>query len=334
MDRLKETLDYQAELAADPDYNHAGWRLGVSDNVLDEVWERHERAMFDRELQTTNYIRENWEPGDRLALVYIDRRNGNQVTQKIKTAEEIVAVDKETNERKFMAHLRASNANAKDIYVGMNPLNTDATGRKKSDIAVIRNVYLDIDNGGREAVKRILETPKMPAPNNILESSPGKFQVIWRVEGFSPPEAEKLMRDMVPAYSADPAATDSTRILRLPGFRTYKYPQPHYVRDLVAHEERSQARYTPSDFPRFSEQQIRSQATGQAVNAGTGTQSHKDWAWANQQYERGRNPEVIIRELIAMRQDKANPEYYARHTMQEVLKRSHKQGQSVGISQY
>lgn len=281
--------------------------------------------MFDREQSTVEYIQANWEKYDRLALIYIDRRNGDKVQQKVRTAEEMA-------DPLFQAHLRAANANAQDLYVSMNPLKAEATGRKKSDIGIVRHVYLDVDHGGIEAIRNIVREPGMPLPHHILESSPGRYQAIWSVKDFEPEQAERLMRGMVSTFGADPAATDVSRVLRIPGFRTYKYPEPHYVRD-VAETPATQREYTPANFPQFTEQIIRERAQEKQVNAGHGTQSHKDWAWTMRQLENGADPENLIRELVAMRQDKPHPQYYARRTVEEAQKkRSYAQGNS--ISQY
>lgn len=280
---------------------------------------------FDREQETTSYIAANWEKDDRLAIVLIDRTNGNRVTQRIKTAEEICAPT-------YQAHLRAANANGSDIFISMNSLKPEAIGRHKSDIAAVRHVYLDLDSSGSDSVKQILSDPNMPKPHHVLESSRGKFQAIWSVEGFTPREAEALMKTLVPVYQADPAATDSARVLRLPSFRNWKYREPHYVKDVMTGQAAKQE-YTPADFPTFSQaqtQQIHQRATaGQDV--GTGTRSHHDWAYVCRELEKGTNRATIEAELMARRTDKPNPKYYAEHTVDNAVRRLQAQGHAVGI---
>lgn len=266
--------------------------------------------MTNQEARTVNYIKENWEVSDRLAVVLINREN-RTVTQRIKTAGEITA-------QRYQAHLRAANASGADVFISMNALKDDAAGRTKEDIKIVRHVFLDIDSGGSEKIRAILKDETVPAPHHILESSPDKFQVIWSVKEFSLGGSEILMRGMAVKFGADPAATDSARVLRLPGFRNCKYETPHYVKD-AAHITGPD--YTPAAFPQFSEQQIRSIASARAVNAGTGTQSHKDFAWTMQQLERKRDPAEVARELEAMRQDKPNPRYYASRTVHNAMER-------------
>ena len=55
------------------------------------------------------------------------------------------------------------------------------------------------------------------------------------------------------------------------------------------------------------------------------TQSERDWRFALRSLARGDQPEAVIRDIEAYRPDKANPAYYARHTVEKaqwVLKTS------------
>src|SRR5260370_17366275 len=111
----------------------------------------------------------------------------------------------------------------------MNPLRRDASTRTKEDIESIRHVYLDLDHGGPEALKSVETSSAVPKPNYILASSPAKFQITWKVEGMTLDEAEGLLHAMAREFGGDPAATDATRALRLPGFANKKYGTDFYV---------------------------------------------------------------------------------------------------------
>jgi hypothetical protein len=100
----------------------------------------------------------------------------------------------------------------------MNALNDGARGRTKADVAIIRHVYLDFDENGTAAVEALVKRDDLPKPNYLVNSSPDKWQVVWKVEGFVKEEAESLQQALVRETGADPAATDSSRVLRLPGF--------------------------------------------------------------------------------------------------------------------
>ena len=182
-----------------------------------------------------------------MAVVLIDRRSG-EVSQKFATAEKIASPQ-------FQAHLRAENARGKDVYISMNTVTLEATGRTKADIETIRHIYLDIDVGGRAAVDKILNADGMPNPHHVLNTSPDKFQVIWSVEDFEKQAAENTLRGMAAQYGADLAVTDCSRVLRLPGFRNCKYEKPHYVKDI--HEEPGLRTYGPHDFLAFEIERAR-----------------------------------------------------------------------------
>jgi hypothetical protein len=158
-----------------------------------------------------DYIRANFRPQDRLAIVLIQKSSGT-VTQRISTAERIASDH-------VQAWLRQVNSEKKtDVYISMNSLRPDSHGRTKADVSEIRHVYLDVDKDGRSVVQEIRDRTDMPTPNHIIESSPDKYQMIWRVEQFEKDQAEALMRGMVRELGADPAATDCSRVMRVPGF--------------------------------------------------------------------------------------------------------------------
>jgi hypothetical protein len=75
-------------------------------------------------------------------------------------------------------------------------------------------------------------------------TKPGKHQVVWRVEGLDASHAESLLRALASQYGGDPAATDISRLLRLPGFTNRKYSEAFVVR--VHHE--TDAIYQGQDF--------------------------------------------------------------------------------------
>ena len=170
----------------------------------------------------SEYINDNFKPSDRIAILVLNRNLG-ETTQRITTAQKAASPE-------FQAWLRYKNANGADIYVGMNPLKQDASTRTKDDIETIRHLYLDLDHGGSAALEAIENSDLVPQPNYVLNTSPDKFQVVWKVEGFKPEEAEAFQHAMAREFGGDPAATDSTRVLRLPGFANKKYDQDFYVK--------------------------------------------------------------------------------------------------------
>ena len=135
---------------------------------------------MNRDRIPVDYLRQNYDRDDRLAVVTIERKpdgKAGQVRHYFQTAEEIA-------DPEFQRMLRGANANGRDIYLTPNTLREDATGRTKNDVDQIRHIYLDVDVGGQEALGRILKAEGMPTPHHVLETSPGKHQLLWQVEGF------------------------------------------------------------------------------------------------------------------------------------------------------
>src|SRR5208283_4497749 len=85
---------------------------------------------------------------------------------------------------------------------------------------------------------------EVPAPNFVLDTSPGKHQVVWKVSEFSQDEAESLLHSLANKFGGDLAATDSTRVLRMPGFANRKLSEEF----IVQARQESKAIYRLRDF--------------------------------------------------------------------------------------
>jgi len=255
-----------------------------------------------------DYILQNFETSDRIAVLVRSRRAGETI-QRITSAKNAASDD-------FQAWLRHKNVSS-DVYIGMNTLKHDAQTRTKEDIEAIRHLYLDIDRNGPSALEAVESSALVPRPNYILETSPEKYQVVWKVEGIPQDQAEALQRAMVREFGGDPAATDSTRVLRLPEFVNRKYEAEHVVKAQSAATQT----YHLEDFRLRTDLQeapapYRPQESRTAVATGDLTQSERDWAFAKRALSRGDDPEEIIRRIADYRGDEKHPSY-ARYTVQK-----------------
>ena len=258
----------------------------------------------------SEYISDNFKPSDRIAVLVLNRNLG-ETTQRITTAQKAASPE-------FQAWLRYKNANGADIYVGMNPLKQDASTRTKDDIETIRHLYLDLDHDGTAGLEAIKNSDLVPQPNYVLNTSPDKFQVIWKVEGIAPEEAEDLQRAMVREFAGDPAATDSTRVLRLPGFANKKYDQDFYVQARLESTQTYHIRdfKVPIDSQDAPRHQNEETARSHRAPGSTLSQSEHDWAYAKRALARGDDPDLVTRRIADYRSDdKPDPNYYARHTV-------------------
>jgi RepB DNA-primase from phage plasmid len=263
----------------------------------------------------SEYILDNFEPIDRIAMLVLNRDLG-EVLQRITSAKKAASPE-------FQAWLRYKNATGSDIYIGMNPLRKHASTRTKEDIKSIRHVYLDLDHGGQEALNSVENSRAVPKPNYVLASSPGKFQIVWKVEGMGLREAEGLLHAMARECGGDPAATDATRVLRLPGFANKKYETNFFVevRKECAQIYRLcdfKLNINSQDSPRYNDHERAKRASSPRANL---SQSEYDWAFAKRALARGEPLEEVIRRIAQYRAAfKSNPLYYARHTVMKVAK--------------
>jgi predicted secreted protein len=220
---------------------------------------------------------------------------------------------------RFKAWLRYENARGGNIYVGMNPLKPEARGRTKRDIAAVRHLYLDLDANGTEALAAILADRTLPRPNYVLHTSIGKHQVVWNVEGFEAEQAEHLQRAMALVYGADRAATDVTRVLRIPGFNNRKYDPPYRVTAW----KHADAIYIPRDFhvDLRSELSPVTQPLGEqhAVRINRTSQSERDWAETLRRLEQHESPADVQEWLMQKRRDKPYPNFYASLTVRKAI---------------
>jgi hypothetical protein len=270
-----------------------------------------------RSLTASEYVRELFGPEENAAILVRNRSTGH-TAQTIAKAETIASPD-------YQSWLAGQSASGYDVFVGMNPIKDGACRRTKGDIKDIRHVYLDLDRKGDEALQAIRNSSEVPAPNFVLDTSPGKHQVVWKVSGFSQDESESLLHNLANRFGGDLAATDSTRVLRLPGFVNHKLSEPF----VVQARQESDAVYTLRDFTidEDSPETPRHFADGQerqwTVPSHHKSQSERDWAYAMRALARGDDPEVVIQRIADYRADeKHDPLYYARLTVRKALAES------------
>ena len=265
------------------------------------------------------YIRANFQPEDRLAVVLIQQEGEEKgkVVQKFWSASTAAAP-------KTQAWLRYRNAHGWDIYASANPLKPGTRGRHKEDVLEARWLYLDVDRNGDATLRQIdadAEAGRIPRPTAVVNTSRGRYQVLWRIQGTETTRAEDMLRRLAHHYGTDRAATDCARVLRLPGFRSRKRDAP--VR-LLRYRQGPPSRL--EDFPQglplpdaiWAVRERHSSRPGHARPGGAGgdtSKSGQDWAWTREQLRRGRTAAEIKAELAARRPDKSNPDQYASRTV-------------------
>ncbi len=325
------------------DPNHRE-RIGATIGDLDQVAEsaliRREQWAKPRGGDFERFIRKNFNPDDHVAIGRIQYEGGKPtMRQAILPAEELVSY-------RWQQFLKAANVNGQNIHISLNTYQPSPAamageratgGRTKADLKAIRHVAIEIDKDGKAAVDRIAQSG--PPPHHVVESSPGKFHVWWRVQGFETgpyhrpdiERAEQATRGLIKTFGGDPAASDVTRMLRAPGFTNRKpeyagLERPHWVREVGRTDDKhlASAQYPAATFAPYMEigrdrLQMPALERGQSHGRSGVDRSAEDWKWVHGELSKGRDPGSIATELAHNRSDKPNPGYYANHTIERAL---------------
>lgn len=292
---------------------------------------------LDRDIPA-RFLRTAFEDSDYIAIAY--RRLDDRARARAAGNELSVGVDENpavaTKERwhhrfvtaadaraeRFLAWLRYLNAHGNDIYVAMNAFKPGCRQRTEANVHAIRHIYVEFDAGGEPALAALRARTDLPPPSYVVHSSKGKFQVLWNVRGFETVYAKRLLRTLAYSLGADTAVHDINRVLRLPGYYNYKYDPPQFVRLEMA---RDLSPHLPSAFPipTAPEPHAR-QATQAPARPLPGTKkaisrSERDWAHVRGALANGQSWRSVFETLVAERQDKPNPRFYAALTVLNAL---------------
>jgi hypothetical protein len=215
---------------------------------------------------------------------------------------------------RYLGWLTHENAAGANIYVAANPLRPGSRKRTKDSIALVRHLYIDIDADGDARLARLRASDAVPTPTAVLSTSPSKYQVLWRIDGFDFARQEQTLKLLAIAFGGDPACTDCNRVLRIPGFLNRKYDPAH----RVTVEYPCNYVWTPSDF-RLDAVAVDAMLFDHAIlrrkQPGKHSNSESDWAWVSHELIHGKDAVKLTRELASRRSDKPNPLYYAQRTV-------------------
>ncbi|MBN9616022.1 MAG: hypothetical protein BGO25_10205 [Acidobacteriales bacterium 59-55] len=215
---------------------------------------------------------------------------------------------------RYRAWLAYQNGTGANIYVAANPLRPGSRKRTKESIASVRHLYIDIDTDGDARLAMLRASDAVPPPTSILSTSPSKYQVLWRVEGFDFALQEQMLKLLAIAFGGDPACTDCNRVLRIPGLLNRKYDPAH----RVTVEYPDDSIWTPDDF-RLDAGAVDAMLFRNAIASRKPPSKHSnsesDWAWVSHELAHGKDALKMTRELASRRSDKPNPLYYAQRTV-------------------
>jgi len=245
-------------------------------------------------------------PGETIAL-FLRRESPCGTLQRIVPLERALAP-------RFLGWLTHENATGFNVYAAANPLRSGSRKRTKESIAAVRHLYIDIDTDGEDRQAALRASDAVPTPNAILSTSSGKYQVLWRVEGFDFEQQESTLKLLAIVFGGDPACTDCNRVLRVPGFLNCKY-DPAYP---VTVEYPSDSTWNLGDFRLdipVSDVALLSPVIPLQKQPRRRTNSEHDWAWILHELASGKDAVQLTRALASCRADKPNPHYYAQRTV-------------------
>ena len=253
-----------------------------------------------------DFLTRCFSPGETIALL-LRREVPAATIQRIVQLETALAP-------RYLAWLAHENATGANVYVAANPLRSDSHKRTKECILVVRHLYLDLDTDGETRLSSLWASDSVPPPNAVLSTSLGKYQILWRVDGFTLEQQESALKLLAVTFGGDPACTDCNRVLRLPGFLNCKYDPAC----RVTIEYPGDSTWNSDDFRLdiLAADAIVSSRTFTARKLSSNhTNSEHDWAWVLHELARGKDAAKLTRKLASRRSDKPNPLYYAQRTV-------------------
>lgn len=115
--------------------------------------------------------------------------------------------------------LTAYNESGAGVFVAINEHKQNAARSKKTTTKV-RAVFVDFDDP-ETAADQVAQISAVLQPTMVVESSPGKFHVYYVLANQGSilvPEFTFWQRHLSKEYGGDPKCSDSSRVMRVPGF--------------------------------------------------------------------------------------------------------------------
>ncbi len=134
----------------------------------------------------------------------------------------------------------------------------------------------------------------VPSPTVVLATSPGKYQALWRVDGFDFERQETTLKQLSIVFGGDRACTDCNRVLRIPGFLNQKYSPAH----PVTVEYLSDSVWNPGDF-HLDNAALPLRGITRPMQPGKHTHSEQDWVWVLDELAHGMDAVKLTHSLAS-----------------------------------
>jgi len=274
-----------------------------------------------------DYIRASFDPSDRLVVVVQNQRR-REIVERITTALRIASPP-------FQDWLRYKNdRDGCDIYVGMNPLKPEADNRANGDIQVFKHLFIDLDQKSSRSLQAFEWSNLVPPPSYVLNTSPDRFQLIWRVEGITCERGEALLHALARHFDVSPAESDSSSILRLPGYANKNCEKDfqvavHAYTECVYHPRDFRLRMEPVDSGLLRPQASREHSVASVSHEPS--QFERDCAYAKHALARGFPSDEVVRDIAEFRaHDHPQAEDYAQRTVSKAQAELNQQAGAYG----
>ena len=121
-----------------------------------------------------------------------------------------------------------------------------APGSKRTErcIAKVRHLYRDLDTDCDTRLTSLRASEALPTPTAVISTSPGKYQVRWRIDCSPFERQESTLKLLCIAFGRDPVCTNLSRIPRPPGYLSCKYDTTY----SITVEYPSDSTWNPDDF--------------------------------------------------------------------------------------
>lgn len=238
---------------------------------------------------------------------------------------------------RFIGYAGFKNARGWGIYITPSVMKDYGRNRRKESFLDSQSIiYLDCDQ--RECLDVI--KANYPYPTLVAKTSKGRYQVYWRLdEPVSIEKQESLMSSMAIDVGADRAATDVSRVLRLPSFWNRKKGREPNTVDVVFTRDHAVSYQDlahrmeivplePHRSPVRGNRGFSGVKGSKRVNGHSESehsQSEIDWYEVHRRLAMGYGPQEVVEWLENHRRDKRDPRYYAEHTVRKAIEERRQQ---------
>jgi len=182
-------------------------------------------------------------------------------------------------------------------YVAANQLRSGGRKRTERCIAKVRHLYRDLDTDCDTRLTSLRASEALLTPTAVISTSPGKYQVRWRIDCSPFERQESTLKLLCIAFGRDPVCTNVSRIPRPPGYLSCKYDTTY----SITVECPSDSTWNPDDFRldiAAANAILLSCSIPSQKHSGKHTNSDHDWAWLRHDLAHGKDARKVCQRWL------------------------------------